>query len=361
VPLTRINATDAQAALDTSMIRTILTPIDGSRHAKAALDLSIDLAKTYDARLILLHVGMRNGDVPQDLYEAAAHELSRAEQQGERTGIHPHLSEHLRVMEYLGHKVLREAQATAAERGVEASDGVIDFGDAGERILHHAKHRSADLIVMGSRGYGELEGLFLGSVSHKVFHLAPCSCVTMHRTDGESVSQGLKTIVAATDGSDHASKSIELASDLAARYGARLVLLHALRRESTTAQLRTAVDLDGLGAKTREELEMAERLVAMGSGAGLLAAPISEAALKEIGNSILKQGEAVAKSKAVEKLELRLVDEDPARAILATAQSEKADMIALGSRGLSEVAGLLAGSVSYKVNHAAPCTCLVVR
>ena len=343
------------------MIRTILTPLDGSRHARAALDLSIDLAKTYAARLILLHVGMRNGDVPQELYEAAARELSQAERQGEPTDIHPHLSEHLRVMEYLGHKVLREGQATAADSGVETSEGVIDFGDPGERILHHAKHRSADLIVMGSRGYGELEGLLLGSVSHKVFHLAPCSCVTVHRTDGETGFKGLQTIVAATDGSDHAAKSIELASDLAARYGARLVLLHALRREATTGQLRAAVELDRLGAKAREELEMAERLVAMGSGAGLLAAPISEPTLKEIGDSILKQGEAIAKSRSVEDLELRLVDEDPARAILATAESEKADLIALGSRGLGEVAGLLAGSVSYKVNHAAPCTCLVAR
>ena len=353
------------------MIRSILTPIDGSRHALAALDLSIDLAGTYGARLILLHVGLRDGDVPRDLYQAAARELAQAEQQGveqqgaeqrgEAPDIHPHLSEHLRIMEYLGHKVLREARQAATERGIGNSETVIDFGDAGERILHHARHRSVDLIVMGSRGYGELEGLFLGSVSHKVLHLAPCSCVTLHRTEAEAGFLGLKTIVVASDGSDHATKSVELASDLAARYGARLILLHALRRGASAAQLRAAVDPGRLGAKTREELEMAERLVAMGSGAGLLAAAISEAALKEIGDHILKRGEAAARARSVERLELRLVDDDPARAILATAREEKADLIALGSRGLGEVEGLLVGSVSYKVNHAAPCTCLVVR
>ena len=343
------------------MIRTILTPVDGSRHAQAALDLGIDLAKSYNARLILLHVGLRDGDVPQDLYEAAARELAEAEARGEETGIHPHLSEHLRVMEYLGHKLLREAQGAAAEKRIKSSDGVLDFGDPGERILHHAKHRSADLIVMGSRGYGELEGLFLGSVSHKVFHLAPCSCVTVHRVEGDTGFRGLETIVVATDGSAHATRSVELASDLAARYGARLVLLHALRRQATAAQLHAAVDLDRLGAETREQLEMAERLVAMGSGAGLLAAAISEAALKEIGARILERGAALAKARSVQNPELRLVDDDPARAILAAARSERADLIVLGSRGLGEIAGLLAGSVSYKVNHAAPCTCLVAR
>ena len=269
------------------MIRTILTPVDGSRHAQAALDLSVDLAKTYNARLILLHVGLRDGDVPRDLYETAARELAEAEARGEETGIHPHLSEHLRILEYLGHKLLREAEASAAARGVKTSDGVIDFGDAGERILHHAKHRSADLIVMGSRGYGELAGLVLGSVSHKVFHLAPCACVTVHRGEGEVGFRGLETIVAATDGSAPAMKSVELASDLAARYGARLVLVHALRREATAAQLHAAVDAAALGVKAREELEMAGRLVDMGSGAGLLAAAVSDATLDEIGTLIL--------------------------------------------------------------------------
>ncbi|MCP4878263.1 MAG: universal stress protein, partial [Gammaproteobacteria bacterium] len=43
------------------------------------------------------------------------------------------------------------------------------------------------------------------------------------------------------------------------------------------------------------------------------------------------------------------------------AKSEQADLITMGSRGLGGAEGLLSGSVSYKVNHSAPCNCLVVR
>lgn len=343
------------------MISTILTPIDGSAHARAALDLSMELAKTYEARLVLLHVGMRDGNVPEDLYEAASHELAQAEQGGEETGVYPHLSRHLRVMEYLGHMLVRQAEQAAADRGIKSTDTVVDFGGAGERILHHAKRSSADLIVMGSRGYSELEGLLLGSVSHKVFHQAPCSCITVHQTGGAAGFAGLKTIVAATDGSPHATKAIDLASDIAARCGARLILLHALHGDADAAQLCAAVDMDRLSESTRGELESARQLVASSLGGEFIPPAVSDDALKEVGDHILERGEQAAKAKGVQNLEIRLVDEPPARAILAAARSEAADLIVLGSRGLGEVEGLLAGSVSYKVNHAAPCSCMVVH
>ena len=48
----------------------------------------------------------------------------------------------------------------------------------------------------------------------------------------------IKTILVASDGSDHAKKAVSLASDLAAKYRARLVLVHVLLTNARSETLQ---------------------------------------------------------------------------------------------------------------------------
>ncbi|MEM7222416.1 MAG: universal stress protein [Pseudomonadota bacterium] len=343
------------------MIRNIVTPIDGSLHAQMAIDLSTDLAARYDAALAFVHVAVRDGNVPDELYDRASAELEEAESAGRETGVHPHQSRHLRVLDYLGHMLLRKAWEQAEAKGVKKAETVIDFGDAGERILHHAKQKSADLIVMGSRGFGQLKGLLLGSVSHKVFHLAPCSCVTLHGRDGQAKLQGLKRILVPTDGSDHADRAVDLASDIAGKYGAQLILLYVMWRGPSLERLRASVDLDQLSKSTRDELDPAQHPIAEHVSSAFIPPVVAQDALKEVGAQVLERGRRSAVAKGVRDPKVLLRDGDPARAIVGIAEHEQVDMVALGSRGLGGVEGYFAGSVSYKVSQTTPCSCLVVR
>lgn len=58
--------------------------------------------------------------------------------------------------------------------GVEAHGEVRNtiFGYAAREIVNDAQQIGADVIVMGSRGRGDIAGLLLGSTAHKVIHLS---------------------------------------------------------------------------------------------------------------------------------------------------------------------------------------------
>ena len=66
------------------------------------------------------------------------------------------------------------AVAGLTEAGIKAHAVVRDtvFGYAAREIVSDAAGAGADVIVMGSRGRGDLAGLVLGSTAHKVIHLA---------------------------------------------------------------------------------------------------------------------------------------------------------------------------------------------
>jgi nucleotide-binding universal stress UspA family protein len=61
-----------------------------------------------------------------------------------------------------------------AQAGVKAHGEVRNtiFGYAAREIINDAEEVNADVIVMGSRGRGDLAGLLLGSIAHKVIHLS---------------------------------------------------------------------------------------------------------------------------------------------------------------------------------------------
>jgi nucleotide-binding universal stress UspA family protein len=52
-------------------------------------------------------------------------------------------------------------------------------GDPANRIMEFAKTEGVDMIVIGSRGLTGMKGVLLGSVSHKVFHLADNIYITV--------------------------------------------------------------------------------------------------------------------------------------------------------------------------------------
>lgn len=172
------------------MINKILVPVDGSEHSIKATEFASDLAAKYDAGIVLLHVLLR-GHMPQGLKRAMEVEVHRGSGKATSSLVSYPQSIMARVddrkatqltvdeLNFIGKTMLSGLVEVCHEKGVKNVRQHIDEGNPVEIILDVAKAEDVDMIVMGSRGLSELKGMLLGSVSYKVNHLAPCTCVTV--------------------------------------------------------------------------------------------------------------------------------------------------------------------------------------
>jgi nucleotide-binding universal stress UspA family protein len=141
----------------------------------------------------------------------------------------------------------------------------------------------------------------------------------------------IKKILVATDGSDYATKGIEFASDLAAKYKATVYLIHVF------TPLSSMPEIDGGVLQQWEDLH--------------------EKQAKEI----IEEAERVVKKRGVENYQATLLRGHPAQEIIEFARKTSVDMIVMGSRGAGKLEMLMLGSVSNKVCHLADCSCVTIK
>lgn len=87
----------------------------------------------------------------------------------------------------------REYRELLDEAGSQVPDSVsatkrLTHGRPGDRILEEMTQGHHDLLVMGSRGRGNVSSLVLGSVSHQVLNAAPAAVLIVHAQDGTNGS-----------------------------------------------------------------------------------------------------------------------------------------------------------------------------
>jgi len=78
----------------------------------------------------------------------------------------------------MARSVLTEVENRARSLDLAGVKTVAREGQPARPIVEYAKEHDVDLIVLGSRGLGDIGGMLLGSVSHKVGSLSECSCLT---------------------------------------------------------------------------------------------------------------------------------------------------------------------------------------
>ncbi len=147
------------------MAKNILVAVDGSEHSMKAVEVASGQALSMKAHLIVLHVMPEVGveRIPAALRRYAKGEHMATSDRG--------------LLESVANQVLHQAESRAREWGVSDLETLLSVGDVAPQVLESVDRLGVDMVVLGSRGFSDLQGLLLGSVSHKVCHLAPCTCV----------------------------------------------------------------------------------------------------------------------------------------------------------------------------------------
>jgi nucleotide-binding universal stress UspA family protein len=140
----------------------LLVATDFGQAAGRALDVAVDVASRFDAKITLLHVGW----VPPVEYDS--------------TRI-PWPSDELA----LAAKSQLDAAVAAArtKAGYSNLEGALVVGLPWEQILSVARDRAVDLIVMGTNGRHGLSHFVLGSVAERVVRLSPIPVLTVGPSD----------------------------------------------------------------------------------------------------------------------------------------------------------------------------------
>ena len=130
------------------MYDRILLAVDHSDMSKRAVTAARELARLSDGEVWVLHLRER---------ETGARKISMMDETVADANA-----------------VVRAALEVLTTAGVKARGEVRNttYGYAACEIAGDAKDHDADIIVMGSRGHGDLASLVLGSTAHKVIQLA---------------------------------------------------------------------------------------------------------------------------------------------------------------------------------------------
>ncbi len=136
--------------------KKIVVAVDGSKHSENVIDTAIEYASLLQAKVILVHCHKK---FPTVLGEPLRNEAIAATLRKAEMVIAPFA------------KRLREAHIDLEEHLLEEPAGVA--------IPEVAKIQQCVLIVLGSRGLTNLEGLLLGSVTNRVLHTTPCSVLVV--------------------------------------------------------------------------------------------------------------------------------------------------------------------------------------
>ena len=208
------------------------------------------------------------------------------------------------------------------------------LGYPSDKIIEYAGEHNPNLIVMGAKGAGLLDGL-LGSVAANVVHSGRWPVLIVRQP-----YRGLKRILLVTDGSPASQYTCDFLGSFALPPDANVEVLHVL------PPIRTAYIVEPYGVST------------------ITISPEDEARIRhdeELKGKMLLDSVRELLAEHGVSASTVLLRGEPLTEIVKYAREQECDLIVCGSRGAGNLTGWLLGSVSRELVQHEPCSVLVVR
>ncbi|MEM3673592.1 MAG: universal stress protein [Candidatus Bathyarchaeia archaeon] len=153
-----------------------------------------------------------------------------------------------------------------------------------------------------------------------------------------------KKILVPLDGSEHSLRALNVAVQIAKKFGSKITLLHVYSVTVRPAMIPEPTPMLSLGIPVMTPAEVSSLIEAT----------------RKAGNKILAEGEERAKAEGVE-VETRLEEGHAVQEIIRVSKEGGYDLIVMGAQGISKLREILLGSVSNAVTHHATCPVLIVK
>jgi nucleotide-binding universal stress UspA family protein len=287
-------------------IKCVLLPTDLSEFADRAMRQAVELAVQNHARLEIFHVLTLDREDTPHVKEALDDYLDKVEEE-----VFADLSERTEAIK---------------TRGIEVNVSVARSFSPFEAIMDKIADVGADIVVMGTHGRTGIGKLLMGSVAEKIVRHAPCHVMTLGK--GSAVAEGedgFDCVLAPVDFADYSEKAIEAARELLAP-GGKLILVHVV-----SSPIHPSFYAGGVSSLFQLDPELPGR----------------------IGDKLRSMYDGPA--------EVVVTEGDIVHDILQAAEEHGAELIVMGTRGLSGLDHVLVGSVTERVIRKANVPVLAVK
>lgn len=150
------------------VLKNILVATDFGEASAVALKYGRDLARTYNARLHLVHA-------VEDVLMRTSPEVAFSV---------PELQKDLETAAWRDLRAL----ITEDDKTIAIVPVVQTAISIPKMVVEYAKANAIDLIVMGTHGRGAMKQFFMGNVAERVVRTAPCPVLTVHDKERDFIA-----------------------------------------------------------------------------------------------------------------------------------------------------------------------------